>query len=133
MRLFEFFAQKIRLPRFERGTLCLEGRCSIQLSYRRISCVVLNLLHAHRVSFSVLRTCQLHLFAIRHECHPQIRYSIVKFLFSEPVDLPLRRQMLYPAELQTHDLFATLLLLTIQGYHINFKLQYIIIKDDINY
>ena len=28
---------KIRLPRFERGTLCLEGRCSIQLSYRRIN------------------------------------------------------------------------------------------------
>jgi hypothetical protein len=24
-----------RPPRFERGTLCLEGRCSIQLSYGR--------------------------------------------------------------------------------------------------
>ena len=24
-----------RLARFERATLCLEGRCSIQLSYRR--------------------------------------------------------------------------------------------------
>ena len=36
MRLFKFLAQKIRLARFERATLCLEGRCSIQLSYRRI-------------------------------------------------------------------------------------------------
>ena len=26
----------LRLARFERATLCLEGRCSIQLSYRRI-------------------------------------------------------------------------------------------------
>ena len=25
----------VRPPRFERGTLCLEGRCSIQLSYGR--------------------------------------------------------------------------------------------------
>ena len=27
-----------RPPRFERGTLCLEGRCSIQLSYGRTAC-----------------------------------------------------------------------------------------------
>ena len=25
-------------PRFERGTVCLEGRCSIQLSYRTYLC-----------------------------------------------------------------------------------------------
>jgi hypothetical protein len=28
-----------RPARFERATLCLEGRCSIQLSYGRVSCV----------------------------------------------------------------------------------------------
>ena len=28
--------QLARPPRFERGTLCLEGRCSIQLSYGRL-------------------------------------------------------------------------------------------------
>src|SRR5436190_8343855 len=27
-----------RSPRFERGTTCLEGRCSIQLSYERTEC-----------------------------------------------------------------------------------------------
>jgi hypothetical protein len=26
----------VRLPRFERGTYCLEGSCSIHLSYRRL-------------------------------------------------------------------------------------------------
>ena len=89
----------LRPARFERATLCLEGRCSIQLSYGRISVVVLDLLHAHRVSFSALRACQLNLFAIRHECRPQIRYLIVKFSFFCRPDLPLIRRLLYPAEL----------------------------------
>ena len=31
----EKMAKLARPPRFERGTLCLEGRCSIQLSYGR--------------------------------------------------------------------------------------------------
>ena len=35
--------------------------------------IVLDFLHAHRVSFSVLCTCQLHLFAIRHKCRTEIR------------------------------------------------------------
>lgn len=39
--------KKIRLPRFERGTLCLEGRCSIQLSYqRKFKCLII--IYAHR-------------------------------------------------------------------------------------
>src|SRR5215470_5637859 len=38
------FSQKLaRPPRFERGTLCLEGRCSIQLSYGRTKLMVKNL------------------------------------------------------------------------------------------
>ena len=37
---FDFQAFEVaRPPRLERGTLCLEGRCSIQLSYGRFPCV----------------------------------------------------------------------------------------------
>ncbi len=32
-----FIFKDLRLERFERSTYCLEGSCSIQLSYRRIS------------------------------------------------------------------------------------------------
>jgi hypothetical protein len=35
MPLLILVGKLARPPRFERGTLCLEGRCSIQLSYGR--------------------------------------------------------------------------------------------------
>src|SRR6185312_10427588 len=34
-RPLQFADDMARPPRFERGTICLEGRCSIQLSYGR--------------------------------------------------------------------------------------------------
>ena len=48
--------------------------------YGASSGIVLDLLHAHRVLFSVLRTCQQNLFAIRHKCRAQIRSNSTKCL-----------------------------------------------------
>ena len=51
MRLVECGDFEVRLPRLERGTPCLEGRCSIQLSYRRAR---LSLINDRRISVKVI-------------------------------------------------------------------------------
>ncbi len=66
---FDSCRKKIRLPRFERGTLCLEGRCSIQLSYRRInlySVCILRISHQHFFA----RVCFLiYAFSLKNSIH----------------------------------------------------------------
>src|SRR6266568_32788 len=53
-----------RPPRLERGTLCLEGRCSIQLSYgrlaRRLAAAACSRKFAQRASYETARYWQCH-------------------------------------------------------------------------
>ena len=51
----------LRLARFERATLCLEGRCSIQLSYRRITRLIyrLSVLPIYSKNITSILKCKL--------------------------------------------------------------------------
>jgi len=73
-------------------SLTMLRKCSLRLSQTGLTSVqksaVLDLLHVHKISLSVLSTCQINLFAARYKCRTQIIGILKKQISALNIDKP---------------------------------------------